>query len=347
MVAIITKIGLGKIAKATIDKPLIIEKFAVGDGNGNPINPNEEMTSLINEKYRDLINDKYANQQNTVFEVILKEEAPIKEGFYIRELGLFDQDGDLIVITDVPVQYRPGKNNKNIVTELLFNIYIQIHNSEVLKLNINQQLFSTVEQVNRVKSDLEIEINKQFKWINNFRNNLIASSVGIDKWFNIDGRYKDQDLVKIGIKTYALMDSSNILKIKDFPILFKNLNVPDLGDGTFKMPNFYDGTLRQIKKGSKRELGSYEEDAMQKVYGSVDCITYVDLSKPRKVVETSGMVKESLKTIYKDATRHGGSINWWKESTVSFDNSNICRVAEETRMKNTAGQWYVLAQLDM
>ena len=49
---VITEKGLRKIANATITNPLILEKFAVGDGSGSEITPESSMTSLVNEKYR-------------------------------------------------------------------------------------------------------------------------------------------------------------------------------------------------------------------------------------------------------------------------------------------------------
>ncbi|MDR2007594.1 MAG: phage tail protein [Alphaproteobacteria bacterium] len=108
MGTIITNKGLSKLASATVENPIVITHFAVGDGGGKSINPNEYMESLINEKYRDYINDKYANGNNTTIECVLRANAPIEEGFYIRELGIFDIEGDLIAVANTPEQYRPA-----------------------------------------------------------------------------------------------------------------------------------------------------------------------------------------------------------------------------------------------
>ncbi len=336
MGAIITKLGLEKIAKATVDKPLRIEKFAVGDGGGVDITPNEDMRSLVNERYRDLINDKYANNNNTVFESVLRANAPILEGFYIRELGLFDEDGDLIVVTDVPVQYRPATEEGNIVTELLFNISIQVQNSDVIEIKINEQVFATVDMVNR----LIYRVDK----IENNSKKLITSSVGVEKWFNTEDKYKDQDIVEIGIKTYALMDSSNILNIADYPMLFKNIGGVDRGDGTFAMPNFYDGTTRHLPKGSSRDLGSFEDDAMQRMMGELAISTLTGIINGSTSIVT-GVFKRGKILGRVPTTENNPNFTGF---LVEFDNSRVAKTDEkETRMKNTAGQWYILAKINV
>ncbi len=262
------------------------------------------MTSLINEKYRDLINDKYANQQNTVFEVILKEEAPIKEGFYIRELGLFDQDGDLIVITDVPVQYRPSKNNKNIVTELLFNIYIQIHNSDVVEIKVNEQLFSTVKQVNRLEEKIDKKLIKE-------TNNLLDISRSFYKMFLGVGMTK-----VLGNKWGGTKDV--------------NFYIPDAKNRVIRTP------------GNDMPWG-YQEDAIQKIHGSIDCVTFVNISKTTEV-RTTGMVKEKIVNSHKTAT-HNRSMDWWKESYVSFDSSLVARTADENRVKSLSGKIFMITKV--
>ncbi|MDR2008092.1 MAG: phage tail protein [Alphaproteobacteria bacterium] len=116
MGTLITNVGLKKLAEATVENPLVITHFAVGDGGGEAINPSEYMENLVNEKYRDFINDKYSNANNTTIECVLRANAPITEGFYIRELGIYDESGDLIAVSNTPEQYRPATES-GITTE--------------------------------------------------------------------------------------------------------------------------------------------------------------------------------------------------------------------------------------
>lgn len=73
---VVTKIGLEKITQVIIENSLKLTHFAVGDGNGAPIEPNENMTSLVNERYGDVLNDTYANQNNLTIECVLRVNAP-------------------------------------------------------------------------------------------------------------------------------------------------------------------------------------------------------------------------------------------------------------------------------
>ncbi len=379
MGAIITKIGLKKIASATVDNPLKIEKFAVGDGGGNKISPNEDMRSLVGEKYRDFINHKYTNNTNTVFESVLRANAKIKEGFYIRELGLFDEAGDLIVVTDLPLQYRAATKEGDIVTELLFNIAIQVDNSDVIEIKLHEQAFATVYALNILTNTVNELINS--------RNKFIESCVGIEKLFNTDNSHKDKNILNIGVKIYALMDESNILLIKDYPILFRNIKGVDRGDGTFAMPKFHDGTIRHVKKNSNRGLGSFEEDTLQThthsnthrhmmhphhhpiddIRGSFGSVPFFlgdgvirgsnggffiegDLGLTNIFVNNSLGNRNVNRTVF---SSHKAGVKTTNMETSTMSDTSIttdegnARKSEETRMKNTSGQWYLLAKINM
>jgi len=107
---ILTIIGQQKKAQAEASgNALNITTFEVGDSNGNYYDPSENQTALVNVKYTGnflagtqsqiIVNPSAAN------EVLYKCFIPADVGgFTIRELGLFDADGDLILICKLPVQ---------------------------------------------------------------------------------------------------------------------------------------------------------------------------------------------------------------------------------------------------
>ena len=107
---ILTKIGQQKKALAEANNtPLNITTFKVGDGNGVYYEPNENQTALVNVKYTGtflagtqsqiIVNPSAAN------EVLYKCFIPADiGGFTIRELGLFDDEEDLILICKLPAQ---------------------------------------------------------------------------------------------------------------------------------------------------------------------------------------------------------------------------------------------------
>ena len=89
--------------------PLNITTFKVGDGNGSYYEPNENQTALVNVKYTGTFTAGTQSQivinPSASNEVLYKCFIPADVGgFTIRELGLFDNNGDLILICKLPAQ---------------------------------------------------------------------------------------------------------------------------------------------------------------------------------------------------------------------------------------------------
>lgn len=106
--AIITTAGAAKIAAASAGgTQLKITRMAVGDGNGTLPTPNPAQTKLINEKYRATLNgltiDK-AIKNHIVAEFIIPANVG---GFWLREMGLYDDFGTLIAVSNVAESYKP------------------------------------------------------------------------------------------------------------------------------------------------------------------------------------------------------------------------------------------------
>ncbi|PWC10938.1 phage tail protein, partial [Brenneria roseae subsp. americana] len=106
--ALLTNIGVAKLANATVlGSRLSITKMAVGDGGGTLPTPNPAQTELINEKRRGVINALIVDPDNTS-QIIAEQVIPENEGgFWIREIGLFDDDDNLIAIANCPETYKP------------------------------------------------------------------------------------------------------------------------------------------------------------------------------------------------------------------------------------------------
>ncbi|HEJ8024027.1 TPA: phage tail protein [Serratia liquefaciens] len=106
--AIITTAGAAKIAAASAGgTQLKITRMAVGDGNGTLPTPNPAQTKLINEKYRATLNgltiDK-SIKNHIVAEFIIPANVG---GFWLREMGLYDDFGTLIAASNVAESYKP------------------------------------------------------------------------------------------------------------------------------------------------------------------------------------------------------------------------------------------------
>jgi hypothetical protein len=105
---ILTAVGEAKLANAqALGVPLEITHLAVGDGNGAPVLPLRTMTELVNEQRRAPLNQLSVDPQNAsqiIAEQIIPENVG---GWWIREIGLFDEDGDLVAIANTPDTYKP------------------------------------------------------------------------------------------------------------------------------------------------------------------------------------------------------------------------------------------------
>lgn len=105
---LLTEIGAAKLASATaLGVPLKITHMAVGDGGGTLPTPDAKQTALVNEKRRAALNMLYIDPQNSsqiIAEQVIHEN---EGGWWIREVGLFDESGALIAVGNCPESYKP------------------------------------------------------------------------------------------------------------------------------------------------------------------------------------------------------------------------------------------------
>ena len=105
---LLTDIGAAKLASAAaLGVPLKITHMAVGDGGGILPTPDAKQTALVNEKRRAALNMLYIDPQNSS-QIIAEQVIPENEGgWWIREVGLFDESGALIAVGNCPESYKP------------------------------------------------------------------------------------------------------------------------------------------------------------------------------------------------------------------------------------------------
>lgn len=103
---IFTNIGLSKKQNAELNNDYIeITQFAVG--SGVIANLQASMTALVTEEYRADINNVDTKNGVTIFDLIVPSSVG---GFYIKEVALFDVDGDCICIGTVPITYKVNQD---------------------------------------------------------------------------------------------------------------------------------------------------------------------------------------------------------------------------------------------
>ncbi|WP_033576727.1 phage tail protein [Dickeya chrysanthemi] len=105
---LLTQAGTAKLANAAaLGKMLNITHMGVGDGGGNPTTPDPAQTALINERRRAVLNGLRVDPSNPN-QIIAEQVIPENEGgFWLREIGLYDDDGDLIAVANCPDTYKP------------------------------------------------------------------------------------------------------------------------------------------------------------------------------------------------------------------------------------------------
>ena len=106
--ALLTNIGAAKLANATaLGAQVEITQMAVGDGNGVLPTPNPAQTALVHELRRKPLNSLSVDPANDS-QIIAEQVIPENEGgWWIREIGLFDKDGDMIAVANCAETYKP------------------------------------------------------------------------------------------------------------------------------------------------------------------------------------------------------------------------------------------------
>jgi len=102
---ILTLLGEAKIAEAIAEQSTIsLTEMAVGDAD---YTPSKGQTSLVNEKWRDSLNSLSRDPENSNYVIAEAVIPPEDGGWEVREVGVFDGDGDLFAIGKYPVTYKP------------------------------------------------------------------------------------------------------------------------------------------------------------------------------------------------------------------------------------------------
>jgi len=106
---LLTAIGQASIANAVaLNQDVQLAEMAVGDGGGSAITPLVTMTELVNEVYRIPVNTIYINPQDAGH-VIAEMVIPSNQGGWtVREVGLFDADGNLFAVGNLADSVKPA-----------------------------------------------------------------------------------------------------------------------------------------------------------------------------------------------------------------------------------------------
>ncbi|MEK0044798.1 phage tail protein [Escherichia albertii] len=137
---LLTDRGMAKIASALADKKqLHLQKMAVGDGGGQYYEPSASQAKLRHEVWRGELNTLTVAPSNPnwlIAELVLPENIG---GWYVREVGVFDTDGELIAIGKFPESYKPllpGGSGKQVCIRLI----MEVSNTTAVTLTVDPSI---------------------------------------------------------------------------------------------------------------------------------------------------------------------------------------------------------------
>lgn len=331
--AILTNQGAARLANAAaLGTKLNLTQMAVGDANGTLPTPDPAQTKLINQKRIAPLNLLTVDPANTS-QIIAEQIIPENEGgFWIREIGLYDDAGVLIAVANCPETYKPLLQEGSGRTQTIRMILI-VSSTSAITLKIDP---SVVLATRQYVDDKIIEVKA-------YADSLLAAHLAaadphaqylktadIDKYIPVgfpmpwpqatppDGWLKCNG---------AAFDKAKYPKLA---VAYPSGSLPDLR-GEF-LRGWDDG--RGVDSG--RSLLSAQTDAIQNIVGSFGRTQlFKDTVYTGPFRQDGGILSVGL-TPSEGNTGYGAH-NW------SFDASRAVRTATETRARNIAFNYIVRA----
>ncbi|HHH7914273.1 TPA: phage tail protein [Escherichia coli] len=162
--AILTNQGAARLANATmLGSKLNLTQMAVGDANGVLPTPDPAQTKLINQKRiapLNLLSVDPNNQSQIIAEQIIPEN---EGGFWIREIGLYDEEGVLIAVANCPETYKPQLQEGSGRTQTIRMILV-VTNTEAITLKIDPSVvLATRKYVDDEVLELRLYVDDQMR----------------------------------------------------------------------------------------------------------------------------------------------------------------------------------------
>ncbi|EPR9660246.1 tail fiber protein, partial [Escherichia coli] len=135
-------------AAAPDGNPVHLTHMAVGDGGGTLPTPDSKQTRLVHEVWRHTVNRVIldATHQNRIIaELVIPPETG---GFWIREIGVFDEHGDLIAVGNTAESYKPAVAEGSGRAQT-FRTILTVSSTATVALTVdNTMVMATVDYVN-------------------------------------------------------------------------------------------------------------------------------------------------------------------------------------------------------
>lgn len=243
---ILTDVGKAKIANsAGFGTKVNFDTFKIGDGGGSYYEPSERQTDLVNPMYAGKINDLKIDEENPnclCVECVLPNNIG---GFFIREFGIFDDEGDLIVIAKSPESYKPVIDDGS-SKEMIIDAILAISNVDSVQLKIDKTLIFVVKEEFDNLSD-EIYPDQELITINHGlqgypRVDIIKTNYGAGiggagetpaggtESYSVKNKvcYLDRNNIKIFVPKNYYLSSANLEKVNDNQYVITNNSIRSL-----------------------------------------------------------------------------------------------------------------------
>ncbi|SIR44668.1 phage tail protein [Pseudomonas sp. A214] len=298
--AILTNVGMAKQANAdALGIPWLITQMGVGDANPNgladPPNPvpSASQTKLLNEWRRKPLNQLKIDPVNPAV-IIAEQIIPADEGGkWIREIGLYDADGDLVAVANCAPSFKPllsqgsGRTQivrMNFIVTSTGNIQLKIDPAIVLasRAYVDAAILEVLPANKTAGEFTRVKVNNRGVVVSGDNPDTLAK-MGITDTYTkvqVEAMIAEASALPVGTmvgfpvnKTppgFLEVDGS-VKSIAAYPDLAAFLgtafNKGDEGDGNFRLPESRGEFLRGWDHGrgidAGRLLGSYQDDAFE------------------------------------------------------------------------------------
>jgi len=144
--SVVTTLGQSRIAAAiAAGTDINITQLAVGDGNGKATTPVATQTKLVKEVFRTPLNSLKLDPTHGNWVIAEAVISASVGGFWMREMGLFADDGTLIAVCNMADTYKPTLAEGSGRTQTL-RMVIAVSNTEAISLLIDDSVIMATEQ---------------------------------------------------------------------------------------------------------------------------------------------------------------------------------------------------------
>lgn len=201
-----TSIGKAKIANSiALGTKVDLKTMKIGDSNGVYYNPSESQTDLVHVVYTCEINNIEIDKKNANWINVVCAIPADVGNFYIREVGIFDADGDLIAIGKYPETYKPLASDGS-TKELYIKMTFEVTSASSVILKIDPTvILATKTDISNLQKEID---NNTAQLSENVQKIVDSNGYGIINGLNVSAQNKPNMSVSISPGVAILKDGT-------------------------------------------------------------------------------------------------------------------------------------------